>query len=101
MGYTVTSLKSGPVHILALGWALTATFVLLYVLCWLAAVLFPNAALTHAWLGLYSTAPVGSVRGLVEGIIWNILFAWISALTFGMTYNSLAPSPEPVQRKAR
>ena len=92
MGYTVTALKSGPVHIVALGCALTATFVLLYVLCFLAAVLFPNAALTHAWLGLYSTAPVGSVRGLVEGIIWNVVFAWIAAITFGATYNSLAPS---------
>jgi hypothetical protein len=39
----------------------------LYVLCWLAAVLFPNFNLTHAWLELYSTAPAGSVRGLVEG----------------------------------
>ena len=101
MGYIVTSLKSGPVHIVPLGWALTATFVLLYVLCFLAAVLFPNASLTHAWLALYSTAPVGSVRGLVEGIIWNVVFAWISAITFGVTYNSLAPSPETVQRKAR
>jgi hypothetical protein len=40
MPYTITDLRTGPVHILALGWALTATFVLLYVLCWLAAVLF-------------------------------------------------------------
>ena len=32
MGYTVTALKSGPVNIVALGSALTATFVLLYVL---------------------------------------------------------------------
>ena len=100
MGYTVTALKSGPVNIVALGSALTATFVLLYVLCFLSAVLFPNASLTHAWLGLYSTAPVGSVRGLVEGIIWNVVFAWIAAITFGATYNSLAPSPESGQRKA-
>jgi hypothetical protein len=100
MDYTVNALKSGPVHIVSLGWALTATFVLLYVLCFLAAVIFPNANWTHAWLGLYSTAPVGSVRGLVEGIIWNVVFAWISAITFGVTYNSLAPSPESSQRKA-
>jgi hypothetical protein len=101
MGYTVASLRKGPVHVVSLGWALTATFVLLYVLCWLAAILFPDLNLTHAWLGLYSTAPAGSVRGLVEGIIWNVVFAWIAAITFGVTYNSLAPSPEPVQRKAR
>jgi hypothetical protein len=100
MAYTVTALKSGPVHIVALGWALTATFVLLYVLCFLAAVIFPNASLTHAWLGLYSTAPVGSFRGLVEGMIWNVVFAWISAIAFGVTYNSLAPSLEAGQRKA-
>ena len=79
MVYTVTALKSGPVHIVALGWALTATFVLLYVLCFLAAVIFPNASLTHAWLGLYSTAPIGSVRGLVEGIIWNVVFVMFPA----------------------
>jgi hypothetical protein len=101
MPYTITDLRTGPVHILALGWALTATFVLLYVLCWLAAVLFPNLNLTHAWLGLYSTAPVGSVRGLVEGIIWNVVFAWIAAITFGATYNGLAGSPPSGQRKAR
>ena len=91
MGYTVASLRKGPVHVVSLGWALTATFVLLYVLCWLAAILFPDLNLTHAWLGLYSTAPAGSVRGLVEGIIWNVVFAWIAAITFGVTYNSLAP----------
>ena len=45
---------------------------------------FPNASLTHAWLGLYSTAPVGSIRGLVEWIIWK----W-----FGVTYNRLAEFP--------
>ena len=93
MAYTQTwaALRTGPVHIVALGWALTGTFVLLYVLCFLAAVLFPDASLTHAWLGLYSTAPVGSIRGLVEGIIWNVVFAWIAAITFGTIYNSLAP----------
>jgi hypothetical protein len=39
LGYTVASLKKGPVPIVPLGWALTATFVLLYVLCWVAAMM--------------------------------------------------------------
>ena len=90
MPYTFTETSRGPVHILALGSALTVTFLMLYVLCWLVAVLFPNLNLTHAWLGLYSTAPVGSVRGLAEGTIWNVMFAWIAAVTFGSTYNRLA-----------
>jgi membrane associated rhomboid family serine protease len=69
MAYTVsTALKSGPVHVVALGWALTATFILLYVLCWLAAVVFPTANLTHEWLGLYSTAPVGLSEVWLRGL---------------------------------
>jgi hypothetical protein len=92
MAQTLTITQSGPVHIPALGWALTVTLILLYVLCFLAALLFPNAALAHGWLALYSTAPVGSVRSLVEATIANIGFAWVAAITFGVIYNRLAPS---------
>ena len=101
MPYTFTNIARGPVRIVALGWALTTTFLVQYVLCWLVAVLFPNANLTHAFLALYSTAPAGSIRGLAEGIIWNVGLAWIAALIFGTVYNSLAPSPQSNQRKAR
>jgi hypothetical protein len=92
MAHTLTITDSGAVHIPALGWALTATLILLYVLCFLAAVLFPNAALAHGWLALYSTAPVGSVRNVVEATIANVGVAWVAAITFGVVYNRLAPS---------
>ena len=66
---------------------LPATYV---VLCFLAALLFHNAKLTHNWLSLYSTRPMGSVGQLIEGVIWNVAFAWIAAVIFGVVYNSLA-----------
>jgi hypothetical protein len=74
-----------------LGWGLTATFVVLFVFCFLAALLFPSAELTHNWLSLYSTRPMGSAGQLIEGVIWNVVFAWIAAVIFGLVYNSLAP----------
>lgn len=80
-----------PVHIVPLGWGLTATFVVLFVLCFLAALLFPNASLAHNWLSLYSTKPIGSAGQLVEGVVWNVVFAWIAAVIFGLVYNRLAP----------
>lgn len=80
-----------PVHIVPLGWGLTATFVVLFVLCFVAALLFPNAELTHNWLSLYSTRPMGSAGQLIEGVIWNVVFAWIAAVIFGLVYNRLAP----------
>ena len=82
----------GPVYIVPLGWGLTATFVVLFVLCFLAALLFPdNPSLAHNWLGLFSTKPMGSAGQLIEGVIWNVVFAWIAAVIFGLVYNWLAP----------
>jgi len=82
----------GPVHVVSLGWGLTATFVVLFVICFLAALLFPDVPFAHDWLGLFSTAPMGSAWQLVEGIIWNVVFAWITAVVFGLVYNRLAPN---------
>jgi hypothetical protein len=81
----------GPVHVVPLGWGLTVTFVVLFVICFLAALLFPNASLAHNWLGLFSTKPVGSAGQLMEGVIWIVVFAWITAVIFGLVYNWLAP----------
>jgi hypothetical protein len=80
----------GPVQIMPLGWGLTVTFVVLFVLCFLAALLFPNASLAHSWLGLFSTRETGSAGQLVEGVVWNVVFAWIAAVIFGPVYNWLA-----------
>ena len=84
--------NEGTVNIVALGSALTATLVALFVICALAAMLFPTLSLAHNWLGLFSTAPAGSLRNLIEGAIWNVVFAWFSAIVFGFVYNSVVGS---------
>ena len=84
---------SKPISLVALGTALTATLVVLYALCAIAAVLFPKAPLAHSWLLLFSTAPVGSLESLVTGIVANVAFAWISAAVFAPVYHRLTSSP--------
>lgn len=86
------AIDKGPVHIVPLGWGLTAVFVILFILCFVAVLLFPTASLAHNWLGLFSTAPMGSVTQLVEGVIWNVVFAWVAAFIFGVVYNRVAPT---------
>lgn len=81
---------SVPVDVVSLGWALTVTFVALYVLCWLAALVAPNLPLAHGWLLIFSIAEPGSARSLIEGIVASVVFAWASALLFGLTYNALS-----------
>jgi hypothetical protein len=50
----------------------------------------PDIALSHAWLTLFTTAPIGSMWGLIEGIIWSIVFGWVIALVLGSVYNWIA-----------
>jgi hypothetical protein len=82
--------RSDPVHIPALGWALTITLVVLYLLCWIAALAVRELPLAHGWLLLFSTAEPGSLRSLIEGSVASVAFAWISALLFGQAYNRLS-----------
>lgn len=78
------------VNIVALGWGLSATLVALFIVCALAAMLFPTLPVAHNWLGLFSTAPAGTVWNFAEGVIWSIVAAWFSAAIFGPIYNRLA-----------
>jgi 2TM family of unknown function (DUF5676) len=82
---------SGPqqINILAFGWALMATLIILFILCAVAGMIFPDLPLAHGWIGLFTTAPLGSIRNFFDGIVYSALFAWLSAVIFGTTYNRL------------
>lgn len=82
--------SESSVNIVALGWGLSATLVALFVVCALAAMLFPALPVAHNWLGLFSTAPAGSLWNLIEGVFWSIIAGWFSAVVFGPVYNRLA-----------
>ena len=77
------------IDIWALGWALSITLVVLFVLCALVATVAPNAPLAHGWLTLFGTAPNGSARNYMEGIVGSIVFGWLTAVLFGVIYNRL------------
>lgn len=80
---------SAPFNINALGWALSAALVVLFVLCLIVALLFPDLRASHAWVGLFSAAPLDSVRVWVDGIVFSIAFGWVTAAILGAVYNRL------------
>ncbi len=80
---------SAPFNVAALGWGLSAALVVLFVVCLVVALLFPDLPATHAWVGLFSAAPMSSVRVWVDGILFSILFGWITAAVLGVVYNRL------------
>jgi len=44
---------------------------------------------SHGWIGLFSVAPMTSVRVWIDGIVFSIVFGWVSAMVLGLTDNHL------------
>jgi hypothetical protein len=83
--------RSAPIHLGAFGAATSAALVVLFVLCWLVAAIMPGLeGASHGWIILFTKAPVGSVRALMEGVIWSIIFGWIIAIVMVPIYNRIA-----------
>ena len=86
----INSLESvRPLNVIALGWALSVALVVLFVVSLLVALLLPDLGVSHAWVGLFSAAPLDSSRVWIEGIIFSVVFGWITAGVFGAVYNRL------------
>ena len=81
------SRMSSPLNIIALGWGLSAALVVLFVICLAVALIFPDWPAAHGWVGLFSVAPLTSLRVWLDGIIFSIVFGWISAAVLGVVYN--------------
>ena len=81
-----TSQTHRPLSISELGWSLSITLVVLFVLCMLAA-LFVPLRLAHGWVGLLSDAPIDSSRIWIDGFVWSLVLGWLIALIFGTIYN--------------
>ena len=82
--------KTRRMELLASGWALSAALVMLFVLCLIIAVLWPTPAFSHAWIQLFTTAPIGSLANLIEGVAASVAAAWVTAGIFVPIYNWLA-----------
>jgi hypothetical protein len=79
--------QSGRLNIVALGWGLSAALVVLFVLCLVVALVLPGWPASHGWVGLFSVAPLTSVRVWIDGIVFSIVFGWVSAVVLGAVYN--------------
>ena len=82
-----TTQSHGRLSISGLGWSLSATLVVLFVLCMVAA-LFVPLRLAHGWISVWSDAPIDSSRVWIDGLVWSVAVGWLVALIFG-TYNSI------------
>ncbi len=79
-------------NIVALGCGLSATLAVLFAVCLVVALALPNWPASHAWVGLFSVAPLTSFRVWVDGIVFSVVFGWVAAIVLGTVYNRIAAS---------
>jgi hypothetical protein len=85
MATTITS-PHGRISIPRSAGAGAATLTLLYVLCWIGAVV--GVPVTHLWIQGFTLAPVDSYQALGEGVFWSIIAGAIAGGTAAFFYNS-------------
>jgi hypothetical protein len=66
--------------------AAAATLAILFVLCWLGAVIWP-AGLSHMFVALFTGAPVDSWVALGQGLCAAVVFGALGGAILGWTYN--------------
>ena len=84
----------GKVSSMRIALAVAATLAILFVLCWLGAVVWPTG-LSHMFVALFTGAPVDSWAALGQGLCTAIFFGALSGAILSWIYNF----SEPVESK--
>jgi hypothetical protein len=88
----VQTAANTQLNIAALGWGLSAALFILFLICLIAALLFPDLPASQgwtAWIALFSVSPITSVRVWIDGIGFSLVFGWVTAVVLGSVYNRL------------
>lgn len=71
---------------------LSVALIVLFVVCALVQLAAPSLQAAHAWVGLFTTAPLLSFQAWIEGIAFSIVFGVIAGAVFTFVYNSVVGS---------
>ncbi len=68
---------------------LSVALVALFVICAVVQLVAPDIQATHAWIGLFTTAELPSLRAWIEGIVFSVVFGAIAGAIFVLAYNRI------------
>jgi hypothetical protein len=76
-----------PLSINATGIALSATLVVLFVICAVVQMFAPSLQVTHMWISIFTGASLGSSTMWVQGIVANAVAGYLAGSIFSKAYN--------------
>jgi len=80
---------NSPLDVICSGMGLSAALVVLFVICLAVALVLPGWQASYGWIGLFSVAPMTSARVWIDGIVFSIVFGWVTGVVLGLVYNRL------------
>lgn len=83
-------LGNRPLSVLGSAIALGLTLIVLFVLCAIVALLAPGLQVTHAWVGLFTLAPMTTPQAWLEGVFFSVVLGFIAGSVFALTHNAVA-----------
>ena len=84
--------KNRTLSLLGSAVALSLALIVLFVACAIVAVVFPDLRFAHAWIGLFTVAPVNSPQAWLEGLFFSLALVGgaVTALKSIVTAPSMA-----------
>jgi hypothetical protein len=78
-----------PLNPRAFALSLAMALATITALGWLAVLILPQVQFAHRWLGLFTEAPVGSIRAGTVSIAVSFAACWFSAFAMATVHNRL------------
>ena len=82
--------KNRTLSLLGSAMALSVALVVLFAICALVAIVAPGLQAPHAWVGLFTLAPVTSPQAWVEGLFFSVAFGIVAGSIFASVHNAVA-----------
>ena len=82
--------KNRTLSLLGSALALSLALIVLFVICALAELIAPGVRFAHAWVGLFTQAPVTSPQAWLEGSFFSLIAGIIAGSIFASVHNAVA-----------
>ena len=82
--------KNHTLSLLGSAVALSLALIVLFVACPIVAVVFPDLRFAHAWIGLFTVAPVNSPQAWLEGLFFSLALGIVAGSIFAAVHNAVA-----------
>lgn len=82
--------KNRTLSLLGSAMALSVVLVVLFVACAIIAVVAPDLGFAHAWIGLFTVAPVSSPQAWLEGLFFSLALGVVAGSIFAAVHNAIA-----------